>query len=94
MAEKSSSLLHKLDVTLRVLASIVGTLPMTVLLLSLISRGLWGSSGLGEALVLVLVLPCWLSVCCVCIVAKSGVRVAAGIALVTVAASLLLRVVG
>lgn len=94
MAEKSSSVLHKLDVTLRVIASIAGTLPMTIMLLSLISRGLLGSSGLGEALVLVLVLPCWLSACCVCIVAKSGVRVAAGIALITVAASLLLRVVG
>lgn len=94
MAEKASSALRTFDAALRITSAIAGTLPMTALLLSLVVRGLFGGSALAETLALVLLLPCWLLVSSLCLVAESGVRVAGFIAGVTAVAACLLRMIG
>ena len=93
-ADPPSTLRDKLDTALRVTVALVGTLPMTVLLLSLIARGLFAGSQLAEALMPVLLLPCWLAASSVCLVAERGTRLTAWVAGITAAAALLLRVVG
>jgi hypothetical protein len=90
MAEKSPFVPSKLDVTLRITVATLGTLPMSALLLSLISRVLADGSPLAEALVPVLLLPAWLLAFSICIVAERGTRLAAWVAGITAVTALLL----
>jgi hypothetical protein len=83
--------LRRLDAALRLAVALLGTWPLTTLLLSLLVRGVLGGAPAAEALAPVLLVPCWLIACCTCMVARSGVRATGWVALTTAAAALLLH---
>ncbi len=94
MAEpKPTTLLHKLDSVLRVIVALVGTIPMTVLSLSLALR-LLCSPPTAEALAAVLFLPCWIAAISVAWVVTRGVKLTAWVLAISAASWALLGLVG
>jgi hypothetical protein len=93
MAETPTTALQKLDAALRITVALVGTFPMTAMVLSVIVHGVFGGSDLWVALAPVLLLPCWLVASSVLLVVESGVRAAGWVALVTAGAAVLLHLV-
>lgn len=94
MAEqKPASFLAKCGSLLRGAVALVGTIPMTVLLLTALLRALC-SPPVAEALAAVLFFPCWLTALCLAWVAPRGVTLAAWVAAISAASWLALRVVG
>lgn len=88
---KSPPRFARLDATLRVLVALLGTVPLTVLLLSLFSHLVLGGTPLSQILALLLLIPVWIAACSICLIFSSGVRVAAWVTALTVAAALISR---
>lgn len=86
-----SARVPRLDATLRVLVALLGTIPLTVLALSLFSRAVFGGTALAEVLALLLLVPVWITACSICLASASGLRVTAWVAALTAAAALLAR---
>lgn len=93
MAEKKPSFLLRLDALLRIVVALFGTIPMTVLLLSLLLRVLC-SPPVAEALAAVLFFPCWLTAISLAWVVTRGVKLTAWVAAISAASWLLLGLVG
>jgi hypothetical protein len=87
----ASPRLPRLDATARVLVALLGTMPLTVLLVALFCRGVLGGTPRSEILALLLLIPVWIAACSVCLVFSSGLRVTAWVAGLTALAALLLR---
>lgn len=94
MAEpQPPSPLRKLDAVLRVVVALLGTIPMTVLALSLGLR-LLCSPAMAEALAAVLFLPCWIAAISVAWVVSRGVKLATWVLAISAASWALLGLIG